>query len=323
MTPAGGATAHGNRERSNPAMSGGVWVWRGFRLQPEGCVTETLRAKAEEGSTRTSSFHYRSRDDGPAGAMAALTAEQLAAVTPAFSDTEFTAAVGRLSAAAQVTAFALQAPLPGAEYDSCGSTRSDTDSGRDLTISADALNIAAIIGDVACNSIVVILGEGSNLPACIIAGVLHEAVQAVNFERDLRNYCDGVINGNEIRGILNNSTVIGSNLASHDADIKAALAQHDAEIKALLAIVQQSVDEANQRLKVSEALERQALKLLLTPEGLRSVDPAVMTCTGDHCPKLVICPGPDVCDRRSIQPTPPAAAIRFLFAVGQTAFASD
>lgn len=225
--------------------------------------------------------------------LAALTAEQLAAVTPAFSDTDFTAAVGRLSAAAQVTAFALQAPLPGAEYDSCGSTRSDTDSGRDLTISADALNIAAIIGDVACNSIVVILGEGSNLPACIIAGVLHEAVQAVNFERDLRNYCDGVINGNEIRGILNNSTVIGSNLASHDADIKAALAQHDADIKALLAIVQQSVDEANQRLKVSEALERQALKLLLTPEGLRSVDPAVMTCTGDNCPKLVICPGPE------------------------------
>lgn len=225
--------------------------------------------------------------------LAALTAEQLAAVTPAFSDTEFTAAVGRLSAAAQVTAFALQAPLPGAEYDSCGSTRSDTDSGRDLTISADALNIAAIIGDVACNSIVVILGEGSNLPACIIAGVLHEAVQAVNFERDLRNYCDGVINGNEIRGILNNSTVIGSNLASHDADIKAALAQHDVDIKALLAIVQQSVDEANQRLKVSEALERQALKLLLTPEGLRSVDPAVMTCTGDNCPKLVICPGPE------------------------------
>jgi len=225
--------------------------------------------------------------------LAALTAEQLAAVTPAFSDTEFTAAVGRLAAAAQVTAFALQAPLPGAEYDSCGSTRSDTDSGRDLTISADALNIAAIIGDVACNSIVVILGEGSNLPACIIAGVLHEAVQAVNFERDLRNYCDGVINGNEIRGILNNSTVIGSNLASHDADIKAALAQHDADIKALLAIVQQSVDEANQRLKVSEALERQALKLLLTPEGLRSVDPAVMTCTGDNCPKLVICPGPE------------------------------
>lgn len=89
----------------------------------------------------------------------------------------------------------------------------------------------------------------------------------MDFERDLRNYCDDVINGNEIRGILNNTTVIGSNFASHDTDIKAALHQHDADIKALLATLQQSVDEANQRLKVAEALECQALELLLTPEG--------------------------------------------------------
>lgn len=240
----------------------------------------------------------------------AMTPEQIGVVAPAFLGTELTSAVERLAlAGAQPLAaapqlFALQAALPGAEYDSCGSTRSDTDSGRDLTIASDSVNIAAIVGDVACNSIVVILGEGSNLPACIIAGVLHEAVQAINFERDLRNYCDGVINGNEIRGILNNSTVIGSNLASHDDDIKsalmthdseikAALAQHDADIKALLATLQRGVDEANQRLKVSEALERQTLKLLLTPEGLRSVEPTVMTCTGDNCPKLVACPGPE------------------------------
>ena len=43
--------------------------------------------------------------------------------------------------------------------------------------------------------------------------------------------------------------------------------------------------------KVAEALERQAIKLLLTPEGLRTADPAVLTCTGDNCPKLVDCPG--------------------------------
>jgi hypothetical protein len=223
--------------------------------------------------------------------LAALTTEQLTAVTPALSGPEFSAVVGRLSVAAQSVVLALQAPLPGAEYDSCGSTRSDTDSGRDLVIASDSVNIAAIVGDVACNSIVVILGEGTNLPACIIAGVLHEAVQAIDFERDLRNYCDDVINGNEIRGILNNTSVIGANLASHDTDIKAALAQHDADIKALLATLQKTVDEANQRLKVAEALERQAISLLLTPEGLRSVDPAVMTCTGDNCPKLVQCPG--------------------------------
>ena len=225
--------------------------------------------------------------------LAALSTEQLAAVAPALSGSDFTGAVQRLSVAAQALAFAQQTPLPGAEYDSCGSTRSDTDSGRDLVIASDALALAAIGGDVACNTVITIIGEGTNLPACIVAGVLHVAAQATQFELDLRSYCDSVIDGNEIRGILNNSNVIGANLASHDTDIKAGLAQHDLDIKALLAIVQKSVDEANQRLKVAEALERQTIKLLLTPEGLRNADPAVLVCTGDNCPKLVLCPGPE------------------------------
>jgi hypothetical protein len=214
--------------------------------------------------------------------LGALAPAQMAVVAPALTEPEFTAAVERLGAVAATvqTARALRGDLDGAEYDSCGNVRSDTDSGRALVIAADSLNIAAIIGDVACNSIVVILGEGSNLPGCIVAGVLHEAVQGVNFERDLRNYCDGVIEGNETRGILKNTNLILNDLSAHDA-----------EIKALLATLQRSVDEANQRLKVAEALARQSIKLLLTPEGLRNVDPAVMTCSGDNCPKPVLCPG--------------------------------
>ena len=232
--------------------------------------------------------------------LAALTPEQLSEVSPVLSEPEFTAAVDRLAIDAapdvQVNAAPImslaQSSLPGAEDDSCGSTRSDTDAGRDLVIASDALALAAIGGDVVCNTVVTIIGEGTNLPGCIAAGVLHVASQAVQFELDLRSYCDSVIDSNEIRGILNNSTVIGANLAAHDTDIKAALATHDADIKALLAILQKSVDEANQRLKVSEALERQTILLLLTPEGQRNADPAVLTCTGDNCPKLVACPGP-------------------------------
>jgi hypothetical protein len=236
----------------------------------------------------------------------ALTPEQLSAFAPELSAPGFTSTVERLTVAASAPtpAFALRGDLDGAEYDSCGNVRSDTDSGRDLVIASDSVNIAAIAGDVACNIIVVVLGEGSTAIPCAIAGVLHEAVQAINFERDLRNYCDGVIEGNETRGILKNTNLIDNDLAMHDADIKthlathdaeikAALAKHDVEIKALLAILQRSVDEANQRLKVSEALERQTIKLLLTPEGLRSADPDVLTCTGDNCPKLVACPGPE------------------------------
>jgi hypothetical protein len=80
-------------------------------------------------------------------------------------------------------------------------------------------------------------------------------------------------------------------IALHDAEVKAALALHDAEIKALLATLQGGVNEANQRLKVNEALNRQIIKLLLTPEGRKAVDPAVLSCTGDDCPRVLDCPG--------------------------------
>jgi hypothetical protein len=224
--------------------------------------------------------------------LATVTPDQVAVVAPELSEPAFTDAVDRLVVTATaVQNIAARGELDGAEYDSCGNVRSDTDSGRDLVISSNSVNIAAIVGDVACNSIVVIVGEGSNLPACIIAGVLHEAVEAVNFESELRGYCDDVINGNEIRGILKNTNLIDNDLHDHDAAIKLALTTHDTDIKALLNQLQNSVDEANQRLKVAEALSRQTIELLLTPEGRRAVEPDVMTCTGDNCPSLVECPG--------------------------------
>jgi hypothetical protein len=43
--------------------------------------------------------------------------------------------------------------------------------------------------------------------------------------------------------------------------------------------------------EVSETLQRTIIKLLLTPEGLRAVDPAALSCTGDNCPKVLDCPG--------------------------------
>ena len=216
--------------------------------------------------------------------LAALTPEQLSEVSPVLSEPEFMAAVDRLAIDAAPDVQVNAAPIDVARTESAPWSRVRLlrqhalghRRGPRLVIASDALALAAIGGDVVCNTVVTIIGEGTNLPGCIAAGVLHVASQAVQFELDLRSYCDSVIDSNEIRGILNNSTVIGANLAAHDTDIKAALATHDADIKALLAILQKSVDEANQRLKVSEALERQTILLLLTPEGQRNADPAVL-----------------------------------------------
>ena len=66
--------------------------------------------------------------------LAALAPAQMAVVAPTLTEPEFTAAVERLGAVAATvqTARALRGDLDGAEYDSCGNVRSDTDSGRAL-----------------------------------------------------------------------------------------------------------------------------------------------------------------------------------------------
>jgi hypothetical protein len=86
------------------------------------------------------------------------------------------------------------------------------------------------------------------------------------------------------------TTLVGA-LGKHDADMKAGLSKHDTDIKALLAAVKTVVDQNTQQLLVSKALDTQIIRLLLTPEGNRQVNPAVFTCTGDNCPKVLNCPG--------------------------------
>lgn len=135
---------------------------------------------------------------------------------------------------------------------SLANERCSTDGESGINIAAGPLEAAAIVGDVACNSIVVILGEGTNLPACIVAGVLHEAVLANQIVGAQCASQDGLVDSAEIEAAYENSKIIAGQadgivtqltthdtdvktaLATHDTDIKTALATHDAEIKAAL-----------------------------------------------------------------------------------------
>ena len=107
------------------------------------------------------------------------------------------------------------ASLPGlgllSDADGDGSTADDrcsTDGESGISIAAGTLTAAAIIGDVACNSIVVILGEGTNLPACIAAGILHEAENANNIVASQCSSQDGLVDSAEIEAAYENSKLI-------------------------------------------------------------------------------------------------------------------
>jgi hypothetical protein len=49
---------------------------------------------------------------------------------------------------------------------------------------------------------------------------------------------------------------------------------------------------------------KQVMKLELTPEGLRKIVPAILTCTGSNCPNVLAnCPGTG-CAWNSVGPLP-------------------
>lgn len=174
-----------------------------------------------------------------------------------------------------------------------------------VAIASAVFSFASIGVDLGCHA----APELFDIPCFVAAGVVALAAEATNTVAAQCAIVDGAVDATEIEAAYENTVRLFGNLGAHhdtlvqhdteiknalsihDTDIKVLLATHDADIKALLATLQKGVDEANQRLKVNEALSRQVIKLLLTPEGRKAVDPAVLSCTGDNCPRVLDCPG--------------------------------
>ena len=212
--------------------------------------------------------------------------------------------------------------------------RSDPDVNQGLvtaiTVSDAALVVAERVRDIAdiiCNTVVVVVGFGGNPQnlACTVTSGIYIAAKVINealkISFSLLTFCDATIDGAEIEGsferasdIYDQNVDIDADLAAHDLNIdtdlgahdlnmtaehavlSAQLATHDTDIKLLLADIKDAVDENTARLKSVQAMQRQTIKLQLTPEGRRVVDQTdVLTCLGDACPNVLDCPGGE-CD---------------------------
>ncbi len=90
-------------------------------------------------------------------------------------------------------------------YDTlCGATFSDPVATKALIISQGVATTAAIIAQAACDSFVVALGFGTNIPACVVAAILNEVVNGIQIARDVVDFCDGDISGNEAHADFRN-----------------------------------------------------------------------------------------------------------------------
>lgn len=84
-------------------------------------------------------------------------------------------------------------------------------------------------------------------------------------------------------------------LVAHDTNISTRLMTHDTDIKQALAMLQEGIDEANRKLAVSLAVQRELVKQTLTPEGRRASSSGLLSCdaAGMPCPDVLPCPDGD------------------------------
>ncbi len=197
--------------------------------------------------------------------------------------------------------------LPGLADERC-----DSNFEAGVAIAQATFAFANIIADNVCEA----LPELADIPCWVANGVLQVAAEATNTVAAQCSIVDGAVNAAEIQAGYQNTVAIYNNLDAHhlalaahntnlnnintaiqflinkhDGDMKAAVSKHDAEIKLLLATIKAIVDGNTQQLKVVQTMDAQVIRLLLMPEGQRAINPLVMTCTGDNCPKILACPG--------------------------------
>jgi hypothetical protein len=88
-----------------------------------------------------------------------------------------------------------------------------------LELSIDVAKIAAVAADKLCDGVVVVAGEGTTLPQCVIADVLDLIAEALERTKEVLTFCDPVVNAAETEATWQNSVVIDTDLATHDANV--------------------------------------------------------------------------------------------------------
>jgi hypothetical protein len=180
----------------------------------------------------------------------------------------------------------------------------DRSDGTALQIAVDAIQYARISLEGAkgvwaglsrgCDQTVVLAGEGGNssvscIPADLVLFAAELAVGSAEGVVEHFEFCDNGVDSAEIEGTYERVGHIHTDLATHDTNISTQLTTHDQDIKALLGEIQGTVDENQRLIKIFMSRQLEVLRLLITPEGRRQIDPAVLSCTGDDCPQALEC----------------------------------
>jgi len=164
--------------------------------------------------------------------------------------------------------------------------------------------------DYACETIVEILGEGTNAPFCIAAAIAKAVEVILDSLIDHQEFCNGLLDGakadatlGDVINVHGDVAALDTHLTNVDNHIAAEFVALDAHIVALFATLGTQLTNSTNLLSADL---KQVMKLELTPEGLRQIVPAILTCTGPDCPNvLTACTGKGgVCSWNNVGPLP-------------------
>jgi hypothetical protein len=96
-----------------------------------------------------------------------------------------------------------------------------------LEVSIAVAKVAAVAADKLCEGVVVVAGEGTTLPQCIIAQVLDLIAEALERAKEILTFCDPVVHAAESEAAWQNTVAIDTDLATHDTNVANHLNQID------------------------------------------------------------------------------------------------
>lgn len=102
-----------------------------------------------------------------------------------------------------------------------------------LETAIDVAKVAAVGANALCGGVVVVAGEGTTLPQCIIADVLNLIAEALERAKEVLTFCDPVVSSAETEATWRNSVVIDSDLATHDTNVANHLNQIDQRLTSI------------------------------------------------------------------------------------------
>jgi hypothetical protein len=181
--------------------------------------------------------------------------------------------------------------------------------------------------DYACETIVEILGEGTNAPFCIAAAIAKAVEVVLDSLIDHQEFCNGLLDGAKVDATLSDVENIHADVGALDTHLTNVDNQITSEFGALdthltnvndqitgefTAVDTHLTNVDNHVANEFAALDahvvtlfstlgaqltgstdllsaglKQVMKLELTPEGRRQIAPAILTCTGTNCPDVL------------------------------------